>query len=190
MRGMSVVFPSRPAVFFDRDGVVNVSPGAGYVLRWEEFQFSPGIFAALALCRSRGFATFLVTSQQGVGKGLLSQAGLDDMHARMQAELMKHAAAFDGIYACTHLTGTCTCRKPSPEMIFRARDEHGLDLAQSWLIGDHDRDIQMAINAGVPRTIRILSHHVPQVAAEFTLEDTADLAALLAAVLPAGEGSS
>lgn len=187
MRGMSVVFPSRPAVFFDRDGVVNVSPGAGYVLRWEEFQFSPGIFAALALCRSRGFATFLVTSQQGVGKGLLSQAGLDDMHARMQAELMKHAAAFDGIYACTHLSGTCTCRKPSPEMIFRARDAHGLDLTQSWLIGDHDRDIQMAINAGVPRTIRILSHHEPQVEADFTLEDTSRLLSLLTKHLATGD---
>lgn len=187
---MSAILPPRPAVFFDRDGVVNVSPGAGYVLRWEDFHFSPGIVEALALCRSRGYATILVTSQQGVGKGLLSQAGLDDMHARMQAELMKHAAAFDGIYACTHLSGSCTCRKPSPEMIFRARDEHGLDLAQSWLIGDHDRDIQMAINAGVPHTIRVLSHHEPKVTAEFTLESTGELAELLTAELPSGEGSS
>ncbi|MFN0075910.1 MAG: D-glycero-alpha-D-manno-heptose-1,7-bisphosphate 7-phosphatase [Prosthecobacter sp.] len=176
----------RPAVFFDRDGVVNVSPGAGYVLRWEEFHFSPGIIAALALCRSRGYATILVTSQQGVGKGLMTQASLDDIHARMQAELAPHAAAFDGLYACTHLSGTCTCRKPSPEMILRAKDEHGLDLTQSWLVGDHDRDIQMAINAGVPRTIRILSHHEPQVTAEFTLESTVQLAELLSRCLVPG----
>ncbi|MCB1277248.1 HAD family hydrolase [Prosthecobacter sp.] len=175
----------RPAVFFDRDGVVNVSPGDGYVLRWEDFHFPPGITEALALCKKRGYATILVTSQQGVGKGLMSQDDLNDIHARMQDELARHAAAFDGVYACTHLVGTCTCRKPSPEMILRARDDHGLDLSRSWLVGDHDRDIQMAVNAGVPRTVRILSHHEPLVAAEFTLEDAVGLEELLNAQLPA-----
>ncbi len=179
---------NRPAVFFDRDGVVNHSPGEGYLLRWEDFHFTPGIIAALALCKARGYATILVTSQQGVGKGLMTQATLEAIHARMQTELAAQAAAFEGIYACTHLSGTCSCRKPSPQMIFRAQNEHGLDLTQSWLIGDHDRDIQMAANAGVPRTIRILSHHQPKVAAEFTLESTAGLPALLAAHLPAAEG--
>ncbi|MBL9178075.1 MAG: HAD family hydrolase [Verrucomicrobiaceae bacterium] len=176
---------SRPAVFFDRDGVVNVSPGAGYVLRWEGFHFAPGIIEALALCRARGYATILVTSQQGVGKGLMTQTTLDAIHARMQAGLAAHATAFDGIYACTHLSGTCTCRKPSPEMILRAQTDHSLDLTRSWLIGDHDRDIQMAINAGVPRTIRILSHHESEVAAEFTLPSTEGLASLLTTHLPA-----
>jgi histidinol-phosphate phosphatase family protein len=109
---------------------------------------------------------------------------LNDIHARMQEELGRHAAAFDGVYACTHLSGTCTCRKPSPEMIFRAQKDHEIDLTRSWLVGDHDRDIQMAINAGVPRTVRILSHHEPKVAAEFTLEDTTRLAALLETKLP------
>ena len=184
MRCMPDSSSPRPAVFFDRDGVVNVSPGEGYVLRWEDFHFAPGIVQALALCKERGYATILVTSQQGVGKGLMTQDDLNDIHSRMQEELAKHAAAFDGVYACTHLIGTCTCRKPSPEMILRARDDHGLDLTRSWLVGDHDRDIQMAINAGVPRTIRILSHHEPKVGAEYTLEDTTQLAALLTDHLP------
>ena len=182
---MPAVSHLRPTVFFDRDGVVNVSPGDGYVLRWEDFHFAPGIIEALALCRERGYATILVTSQQGVGKGLMTQAALDDLHARMQAELSKHDAAFDGIYACTHLAGTCTCRKPSAEMILNAQGEHGLDLTRSWLVGDHDRDIQMAINAGVPRTVRILSHHEPKVSADFTLAGTMELAALLREKLPA-----
>lgn len=174
----------RPAVFFDRDGVVNVSPGAGYVLRWEDFHFAPGIIEALSFCKARGFATIVVTSQQGVGKNLMTQAALDDIHAHMQAELAKHDAAFDAIHACTHLSGTCTCRKPSPAMIFRARDEHDIDLSRSWLVGDHDRDIQMALNAGVPHTIRILSTHPPQVAARVTLPDTSALSAWLAEHLP------
>ena len=173
----------RPAVFFDRDGVVNQSPGSGYVLRSEDFHFTEGIIPALALCRSRGYATILVTSQQGVGKALMTQATLDAIHAKMQTELAAHAAAFDAIYACTHLSGTCDCRKPSPAMIFHARDDHHLDLSRSWLVGDHDRDIQMAVNAGVPHTIRILSHHEPKVTAEFTLDDTAELPALLSECL-------
>lgn len=176
--------PLRPAVFFDRDGVVNVSPGEGYVLREEDFHLSPGIVEALALCKQRGFQLILVTSQQGVGKGLMSQATLDAIHAGMQRTLAAAGAAFDGIYSCTHLSGSCTCRKPSPEMILRAQKDHQLDLTLSWLVGDHDRDIQMAINAGVPSTIRILSHHEPGVQATHTLASTAELATLLDRVLP------
>jgi D-glycero-D-manno-heptose 1,7-bisphosphate phosphatase len=87
---------SRRAVFFDRDGVVNLSPGPGYVLRWQDFHFSPGIIEALALCRARGYAVVLATSQQGVGKKLMSQADLDTIHENMQARLREHGAEFDG----------------------------------------------------------------------------------------------
>jgi D-glycero-D-manno-heptose 1,7-bisphosphate phosphatase len=172
---------SRPAVFFDRDGVVNVSPGAGYVLRWADFHFSPGIFEALRLCKERGYAIVLATSQQGVGKGLMSRADLDDIHARMQAELAAHGAAFDAIYACTCLGSdpSCTCRKPSAEMLQRAAAEHDLDLTASWMVGDADRDIQMALNAGVPQTIRIESENPHHITALHVLPGTDALAALL-----------
>lgn len=178
---------SRPAVFFDRDGVVNVSPGAGYVLRWADFRFAPGVIEALRLCKARGFALVLATSQQGVGKGLMSQSALDEIHANMQAELRQHGAAFDAIHACTCLATdpACTCRKPSPEMILRARDQLDLDLSRSWLIGDHDRDIQMALNAGITNTIRIAAADEKQeAAAAFVLADTAELPAALARWLP------
>ncbi len=175
---------SRPALFFDRDGVINVSPGEGYVLRWEDFHFSPGIMEATKIAREKGYALVVVTSQQGVGKGLMSQGDLDDIHAAMQHDLAAQGAAFDLIEACTHLKGTCTCRKPSPEMIHRAAAALDLDLSRSWLIGDHDRDIQMAVNAGVPHTIRVLSHHEPGIAADYTLENVAELPGLLKSVLP------
>jgi D-glycero-D-manno-heptose 1,7-bisphosphate phosphatase len=176
----------RPAVFFDRDGVVNVSPGAGYVLAWDAFHFSPGIFDALRLCKHLGFATILVTSQQGVGKGLMSRADLDQIHSRMQQELARHHAAFDALYACTCLSSdpACTCRKPSPEMILRAAAEHHLDLSRSLLVGDYDRDIQMALNAGLPATIRILAAgHPATVPASHTLPGTETLAETLRSVL-------
>ena len=175
----------RPAIFFDRDGVINVSPGEGYVLSWKDFHFNEGIMQATRLCHDQGYALVLVTSQQGVGKGLITQGTLDDIHARMQQGWAAQGAAFDRIEACTHLSGTCSCRKPSPEMIHRAATALDLDLSRSWLIGDHDRDIQMAINAGVPQTVRVLSHHLPGVAATHTIESTAELPALLKVVLPA-----
>jgi D-glycero-D-manno-heptose 1,7-bisphosphate phosphatase len=176
---------SHPAFFFDRDGVVNVSPGGGYVLRWEDFRFCDGVIEALAWVRSRGFVLILVTNQQGVGKGEMTQAALDDMHSRMQDELAKHGAQFDAIYACTCLKSdpACQCHKPSPEMALRAAREHQLDLSKSWLIGDHDRDIQMARNAGIPHTIRVQSEKEIGVAADHTLSDTADLPALLSRVM-------
>lgn len=178
---------SRPAIFFDRDGVVNVSPGAGYVLSWEQFAFSPGIIEALRLCKTRGFITAIVTSQQGVGKKLMSQTDLDDIHARMQSALERDGIAFDAIHACTCLADdpACACRKPSPEMIFTARDELDIDLTASWLVGDHDRDIQMAHNAGVLHTIRILNDGRPAtVPATHTLPDVGGLPSLLDEMLP------
>lgn len=177
---------SRAAVFFDRDGVVNLSPGAGYVLKWEHFVFSPGIIEALRLCKARGFLTVVVTSQQGVGKNLMSQSDLDHIHSQMQSALDAEGLAFDSIHACTCLADdpACTCRKPSPEMIFTARDELDIDLTASWLIGDHDRDIQMAQNAGVHFTIRVLNDGRPvTVAATHTLPNISGLVALLDEVL-------
>ena len=171
----------RPAFFFDRDGVVNRSPGDGYVLRREDFHFNEGIIETLAFLKARGFALVLVTSQQGVGKGLMTRAALDEIHAFMQGELAGHGAAFDAIYACTCLAddSRCTCRKPSPEMILRAAQEHDLDLASSWLVGDHDRDIQMACNAGVPHAIRIRGDKPLKLAAEHVLDDARGLLPLL-----------
>lgn len=167
----------RRAVFFDRDGVVNVSPGAGYVQRVADFQMMPGIVELLTWCKAQGFYTVLVTSQQGVGKGLMSQADLDAIHAHLQGGLAPHGAAFDRIHSCTHLAGSCSCRKPSPQMILDAAAVLPIDLAGSALVGDHDRDIQMARNAGVGFTIRlssdnavndpgdVLAHSIPEVMA-------------------------
>lgn len=144
-----------PALFLDRDGVVNECPGDGYVLTPAGFRFMPGIFPLMRWAADRGWKRVLVTSQQGVGKGLMSQADLDAIHDGMQATLAREAAPFDAIQACTHLAGTCTCRKPSPEMIHAAAERLAIDLAQSVLIGDHDRDIEMARRAGVGTAIRL-----------------------------------
>lgn len=148
------------AVFFDRDGVVNISPGAGYVTRVQDFHFTPGIMEVLHWCRRQGLRTVLVTSQQGVGKGLMTQSDLEAIHSRMQSVLKEHSAAFDSIHSCTGLEGQCDCRKPSPQMIFEACTAlGGIDLAGSALVGDHDRDIRMARNAGLGYAIRLVGEN-------------------------------
>jgi histidinol-phosphate phosphatase family protein len=175
----------RPAVFFDRDGVVNRSPGdAYYVLSWDQFEFSPGIFDVLKAVKDRGYIAILVTSQKAVGKGLLSQAGLDDIHRQMQGRLRDEAGCeFDAIYA---FTGTPDCRhrpKPNPEMILTAAKEHGIDLSRSWMIGDADRDIEMANAAGLKGTIRVISEKPVTVEATETVDGTDRLATVLAHLL-------
>ena len=95
-------------------------------------------------------------------------------------------ASFLEIEACTHLAGTCTCRKPSPEMVHRAASKHGIDLTMAWLVGDHDRDIEMAHRAGIPasHTIRIRGDHGIAYPAAFTLNSVAELAGVFRRVLP------
>jgi D-glycero-D-manno-heptose 1,7-bisphosphate phosphatase len=142
----------RPAVFFDRDGVINCSPGeARFVLDWAGFQFMPDVALQLRRLREIGYALVLVTNQSGVGRGLMTQAALDEIHDKMQAALGN--ARFDAIYYCPHHPDEkCPCRKPSPWMILKAADEHALDVARSFLIGDSGRDIEMGRAAGC-RTI-------------------------------------
>lgn len=173
----------RPAVFFDRDGVVNPPPPDRYVRRAEDFHLSDGIARAVRLCRERGYLTVLVTSQQGVGLGLMTEGDLDAVHARMQALLAEHGAAFDDIRVCPHVDGTCDCRKPSPKMVLDAARALGIDLPRSLLAGDSDRDIVMGRNAGVGTLVRILPAGnpapAPEAAADFTVESPAALVAVL-----------
>jgi histidinol-phosphate phosphatase family protein len=152
-----------PAFIFDRDGTVNVSPGPGYVLRWEDFHFMPGVFEMLEAVRGRGFIPVLITNQQCVGKGLITRAGLDAIHARMQAAL--GSLAFADILVCPHLEGTCTCRKPSPQLVLEAAARHGLDLAAGWNVGDNERDIEMGRRAGVGTNVLLGGPSFPDWAA-------------------------
>jgi len=161
---------ARPCVFFDRDGVVNRSPGSGYVLRWEDFHLNSEIAKALQIVHEKGCLAILVTSQKGVGKGLMSVTDLEQIHRGLQIDLGKKGAGFDGIYA---FTGTEDCPhqpKPDPEMVLSAASDFGVDLSQSWMIGDSDRDIEMGIAAGLARTVRITGEKAIGIDADYTLD--------------------
>lgn len=165
----------RPCVFFDRDGVVNESPGPGYVERAEDFHLRNGIAEALAWLEERSIVKILVTSQKGVGKGIVSREELDRIHGKMQAELAVKGAPFDGIYAYTGEPDCPIPPKPDPGMIDQACESFFLDRRLSWLVGDADRDIEMGKAAGLVGTIRVLGDHAVGTIADYTIESSESL---------------
>jgi D-glycero-D-manno-heptose 1,7-bisphosphate phosphatase len=145
------------AAFLDRDGVINRrAPEREYITRWEEMKFLPGVAEAIALLHRAGFRVIVVSNQRCVAKGLISAHDLEQMHRRMCDELAAEGGKIDAVYYCPHeLQAACDCRKPKPGMLLEAARAHSLDLAESWMIGDFDIDIEAGRNAGC-RTARLL----------------------------------
>ncbi len=144
------------ALFIDRDGVINKRRMADYVKRTEEFEFLPEIFEVLPLIHAAGYLAIVITNQRGIGRGLMSEADLEEIHRSMQHQLHERTGhGFDAIYHCPHdHADSCACRKPLPGMILQAASRFDIDLASSWMIGDSESDIDAGIAAGC-RTVRI-----------------------------------
>jgi D-glycero-D-manno-heptose 1,7-bisphosphate phosphatase len=138
------------AAFLDRDGVINRrAPEGGYITRWEDLELLPGVAEAIALLNRSRFQVIVVSNQRCVAKGLISAHDLESMHQRMQEALAAAGARIDAVYYCPHeKQPACDCRKPRPGMLLEAARAHGLELAESWMIGDSDIDIQAGRNAG------------------------------------------
>jgi D-glycero-D-manno-heptose 1,7-bisphosphate phosphatase len=140
----------RPALFLDRDGVLNRLLVKAYVTRWEEFEWLPAARAALRLAHGAGWLCVVVTNQAGVGRGLQSQQALDAIHARMRREAAAAGGRIAAVYACPHRPEDgCGCRKPQPGLLHRAAAELNLDLTASYLVGDSAADVGAAEAAGV-----------------------------------------
>ncbi|HWQ61561.1 MAG TPA: HAD family hydrolase [Negativicutes bacterium] len=145
----------QPAVFFDRDGVLNVDKG--YLHKQEDFEWMPGAIAAIRRLNSQGYLVLVVTNQSGVARGYYTEDDVAALHAWMNGELGKHGARIDKFYYCPHYTeGTarkyvtaCQCRKPLPGLILTAFAEWDIDQANSFLIGDKDSDLAAAAAAGI-----------------------------------------
>lgn len=137
-------------MFLDRDGVINRRLPGRYVRSWEEFRFLPGARAGLRLLREAGLLLIVITNQRGIGLGLMGEADLDALHARMRAELSRVGAGVDAIFHCPHdIAAACDCRKPQPGMILRALERHAVDAPGSWLIGDSLSDLEAGRAAGI-----------------------------------------
>ena len=137
------------AIFLDRDGVINVNRVEN-VRSWEQFVFEQGSLEALGRLGATDFRLLVVTNQSGIARGHMTQATVDEIHARMTAELAHAGARIERVYFCPHSKESdCACRKPAPGMIYQGRDEFGLDLAGSYFIGDWIDDVRAARAAGV-----------------------------------------
>ena len=142
------------AVFLDRDGVLIEE--RHYLSRPEDVAIFPGVGAALRRLQDAGFLLFLVTNQSGVGRGYFTLSDVERVHAHLCAELAKDGARFTKIYVAPEMPDQPSrYRKPSPQALFDARDEFGLDLARSYVIGDKLLDLECGWNAGVRRCLLV-----------------------------------
>lgn len=145
----------RPALFLDRDGVINVEKN--YVHRIDDFEFLDGIFDLCRAAVERNMPIVVVTNQAGIGRGYYSEAQFQTLTEWMKARFEEAGAPIAAVYFCPdhpeHGVGSYRKesfdRKPNPGMLFRARDDLGLDLSRSILIGDKASDITAAKAAGV-----------------------------------------
>jgi D-glycero-D-manno-heptose 1,7-bisphosphate phosphatase len=137
-----------PAVFLDRDGVVNQNR-SDYVLAWEHVRFLPGVFDALRALAASDFRIVMVTNQSPVGRGLLDLEVLQRINQGMIFEIEAAGGRVDGVYYCPHHPDQgCQCRKPKPGMLLQAAVELQLDLSRSYLVGDALSDVEAALAAG------------------------------------------
>ncbi len=161
---------ARPAVFLDRDGVINAyvcHPEFGTVdspVHANEFQLLLGVAESIAELNALGLPVIVVSNQPGIAKRKLTRALLDSITQKMHAALAAGGARLDGVYYCLHhpdatlpeYRAVCECRKPKPGMLVGAARERNLDLSRSYLVGDGVTDVLAGMAAGA-RTLFLSS---------------------------------
>lgn len=146
---------NHPAVFFDRDGVLNID--SGFVHCPEDFQWIDGAMQTIKLFNDAGYLVFVVTNQSGIARGYYTEHDVHQLHHWMNTELAKQHAHIDAFYYCPHYQEAeleqyrkiCHCRKPMPGLIHQAMAEWSVDKNKSFLIGDRDTDVKAAASAGI-----------------------------------------
>lgn len=149
----------RPAIFLDRDGVINKE--VNLLNREEQMELIPGAAEAIRLINKSDYLAIVVTNQPVIARNLCTFEELDRIHIRMETLLGNEHAYINALYFCPHHPDSgypeerkeykikCNCRKPAPGMLLRAAEEWNIDRTNSYMIGDSDWDVQAGINAGV-----------------------------------------
>ena len=131
------------AVFLDRDGIINVEIG-DYIKCFEDFTLTPQLGEGLQILQERGYLLIVITNQGGLAKNLYTVQELDKMHEYLSQEMQKFNVSFTEIYYCPHhpdYNGKCLCRKPDSQLLEKAIARFNIDPAQSYFIGDKQRDV-------------------------------------------------
>ena len=153
------------ALFLDRDGVINEE--YNYVHRIDDFVFRNGIFDLCRSAKNIGMAIIIITNQAGIGRGYYSEKQFNDLTTWMNLRFLDNGIVIDAVYFCPfhpiHGVGAYKKesydRKPNPGMIYRARDEHNIDLASSYFVGDNLTDIIAAQSASIGTTVLVTSEN-------------------------------
>ena len=156
-----------PALFLDRDGVINIDKH--YVHKQEDCEFIAGIFDLVRSANRSGYKVFVVTNQAGIARGYYTEQQFLDFSDWMRQQFLAHDAHIDAIYFCPHhpqhgqgrYLQACSCRKPAPGMLQQAQAEYALDLRRSVMIGDNLSDMAAAQAAGIPSRYLLESADTP-----------------------------
>ncbi len=142
------------AVFLDRDGTLIEEKH--YLHRPEDVVFCPGAAEALSRLQTAGFKLFILTNQSGVGRGYFTMDDVKQVHDFLVRELAQHKVRLHKFYIAPEAPDQPSRgRKPSPQFLFDARDEFGIDLARSYVIGDKLIDLEAGWNAGIRKSILV-----------------------------------
>jgi D-glycero-D-manno-heptose 1,7-bisphosphate phosphatase len=153
----------RRAVFLDRDGVINAPAAPGeYIRNASEFRLLENIAEWIRLFNALDLLVIVVTNQRGVALGRMTAADVDGIHRRMREELAALGARIDDVFCCPHEEGACDCRKPRPGLVYQARDRWNIDVARSLMIGDSERDRELAHVCGM-RFVRVAGGRIVEV---------------------------
>lgn len=145
----------KPAVFLDRDGVINHDPG-DYTGSLKEFKILPGVIETLKKWSDQGYSIIVITNQGGLAKKRYSLKDFQKIDAYMASSFKKAGVNYLETYYCPHHNeiSKCLCRKPLPGMLEKASARHHIDKLKSVMIGDKWRDVEAAEAAGI-RGIKI-----------------------------------
>ena len=143
-------------IFLDRDGVINQE--ISYLHKIEDFKFIEGVFNACQYIESLGYEIIIVTNQSGISRGYYSETDFQIITRWMIDQFKKNSIDIMDVFHCPHSNDSnCNCRKPKPGMLLNAKRKYNIDMAESWMIGDSERDIIAANLAGINKTILVRS---------------------------------
>ncbi|MBD3296205.1 MAG: HAD-IIIA family hydrolase [Candidatus Omnitrophica bacterium] len=153
---------TQQVVFIDRDGVINRDGWGrtrhGYITRWEDWEFIPGVLEAFRLFTEAGYTTVIISNQKCVARGLLSERELSELTEKYKNAIKESGGRVDRVYYCVHSDeDRCTCRKPAEGLFLRAARDLGIESFDGkYMIGDSERDMAAGRKAGL-RNILVLT---------------------------------
>jgi len=159
------------AIFLDRDGTINEE--VGYLNNLTKLSLLPQAATAIRKINASGMLSVVVTNQSGVARGYFTESFVTIVHRQILEMLVPYHARLDALYYCPHhpegqgiYRQECNCRKPEPGMILKAEADLGIDLGRSYLVGDTQKDMFAALNAGV-KPVLVRTGYGRQVEAEY-----------------------